>query len=398
MQATWGEGEVHFREEVRAFCDTELPAETREIVVSGRPLEKRHYVDWQKRLHGRGWIAGHWPREFGGQDWTPAQSFIFQEETSRAGAPWLLPFGVNYVGPVIYTYGSPEQRERHLPGILTSDVFWCQGYSEPGAGSDLARLSTRAVRDGDSYVVNGSKIWTTMAHWADWIFCLVRTDAEARPQGGISFLLIDMTTPGITVRPIRSIDGQHHLNQVFFEDVRVPAGNLVGEENRGWTYAKFLLGHERVLAAEVGKAGRYLDRARRIATQRPAPNGSLADDPRWRDRYARLKLRATTLEWTTLRLLDRVMSGEADGVGASTLNIRGSELIQDISEFTVDTLGAEALGAHPASPRPNGGDANAERFDASGLTGEFLYNRATTIFGGSNEIQRGIIARHGLGL
>jgi alkylation response protein AidB-like acyl-CoA dehydrogenase len=220
MDAGWSQDDIAFRREVRDFTAQSLPADIRDKVMAGRPLQRDDHMRWQDILANKGWIAGFWPSEHGGRDWTPAQSYIFQEETTFAGAPWLLPFGVNYVGPVIYTYGSAAQKARHLPGILSNKVFWCQGYSEPNAGSDLARLSTRAVRDGDSYVVNGSKIWTSMAHWADWIFALVRTDPKAKPQRGISFLLIDLRTPGISIRPIRSIEGAHHLNQVFFDNVR----------------------------------------------------------------------------------------------------------------------------------------------------------------------------------
>ena len=393
MDAGWSQDDIAFRHEVRAFTARSLPADIRDKVVSGRPLQRDDHMRWQDILAQKGWIAGFWPAQFGGCDWTPAQSYIFQEETTYAGAPWLLPFGVNYVGPVIYTYGSEAQKAQHLPGILSNQVFWCQGYSEPNAGSDLARLSTRAVRDGDSYVVNGSKIWTSMAHWADWIFALVRTDPQAKPQRGISFLLIDLRTPGISIRPIRSIEGAHHLNQVFFDNVRVPAENLVGQENEGWTYAKFLLGHERVLSAEIGKAKRMLDRLRGIAAGR-----GLADDPAHRQRLATLETDLLALEWTTLRMLDAVMDGSAPGFEASVLKLRGSTIVQAIAEYTVDALGPEALAFDPARLEAETNDPAADALRHMGIVSEFLFQRAPTIWGGSNEIQRNIIAKHALGL
>lgn len=382
-----------FRQQVRAFTNERLPANIRDKVMSGRPLQRDDHMHWQDILAAKGWIAGFWPKQFGGCDWSPAQSYIFQEETTRAGAPWLLPFGVNYVGPVIYTYGSEEQKARHLPGIVSNEVFWCQGYSEPGAGSDLAKLSTRAERDGDSYVVNGSKIWTSMAHWADWIFALVRTDPKVKPQRGISFLLIDLKTPGISIRPIRSIEGAHHLNQVFFDNVRVPAENLVGEENAGWTYAKFLLGHERVLSAEIGKAKRMLDRLRAVMAER-----HLDEDPHFRTQLNKLETDLLALEWTTLRMLDAVMDGSAPGFEASILKLRGSTIVQSIAECTVDALGPQAIAYDMARLEAETNDPAAEALRNMGIVSEFLFQRAPTIWGGSNEIQRNIIAKHALGL
>lgn len=382
-----------FRQEVRAFTKENLPSDIRDKVMSGRHLQRDDHMRWQDILARKGWIAGFWPKHFGGCDWSPAQSYIFQEETTRAGAPWLLPFGVNYVGPVIYAYGSEEQKARHLPGIVSNEVFWCQGYSEPGAGSDLARLSTRAERDGDSYVVNGSKIWTSMAHWADWMFALVRTDPKVKPQRGISFLLIDLKSPGISIQPIRSIEGAHHLNQVFFDNVRVPAGNLVGEENEGWTYAKFLLGHERVLSAEIGKAKRMLDRLREILAAR-----NLGQDPHHRAQLNALETDLLALEWTTLRMLDAVMDGSAPGFEASILKLRGSTIVQAIAECTVDALGPEAIAYDPARLEAETNDPAAEALRNMGIVSEFLFQRAPTIWGGSNEIQRNIIAKHALGL
>ena len=314
MDGMWSPEHQAFADEVRAFAREHLPQDIRAKVLGGRPLTRDDHMRWQTILAEKNWLVGFWPKEYGGHGWSPTESYIFQEETTRYGSPWLLPMGINYVGPVIYTYGNEEQKRQHLPGIASNTVFWCQGYSEPNAGSDLAGLKTRAVRDGDDYIVNGSKIWTSYAHWADWIFALVRTDSEAKPQNGISFLLIDMRSKGVTVQPIKSIEGHHHLNQVFFEDVRVPVANRVGEENKGWTYAKFLLGHERVLSAEIGKAKRFLERVKRLASER-----SLLEDQRFLDRYARFEVDVMALEWTTLRLLDTVMSGGVSGAEASLL-------------------------------------------------------------------------------
>lgn len=393
MDAFWSPEQQAFAEEVRRFTVENLSPETRQRVLAGQPLSREDHMGWQDALARRGWIAGFWPGEYGGCDWTPAQSYIFQNETSALGAPWLLPFGANYVGPVIYSYGSQEQKDEHLPGIVSNEVFWCQGYSEPEAGSDLANLKTRAVRDGDDYIVNGSKIWTSYAHWADWIFALVRTDPDVRAQQGISFLLIDLRSPGISIRPIVSIEGAHHLNQVFFEDVRVPIRNLVGEENKGWTYAKYLLGHERVLSAEIGKARRLLDRAHTLAVE-----AGLDRNQRFLDRYNRHKIDVAALEWTTLRMLDQVMNGGAAGAEASLLKLRGSDIIQQIVEFTVDVLGPRALPFDPAWINHGTNTPQPEISEHMGVVSEFLFQRAPTIWGGSNEIQRNIIAKHALGL
>jgi alkylation response protein AidB-like acyl-CoA dehydrogenase len=393
MDATWTAEERAFRDEVRRFCGEKLPRDIRDRVMSGRPLRREDHMRWQDILAEKGWLVGFWPKEQGGCGWTPAESYVFQEETTLYGSPWLLPMGINYVGPVIYTYGDEEQKREHLPGIISNKTFWCQGYSEPNAGSDLAGLRTRAVRDGDDYVVNGSKIWTSYAHWADWIFALVRTDSDAKPQNGISFLLIDMRSRGVKVSPIKSIEGHHHLNQVFFEDVRVPARNLIGEENKGWTYAKFLLGHERVLSAEVGKAKRFLERVRRLADER-----SLSSDKRFLDRYARLEIDVMALEWTTLRLLDAVMAGGAPGVEASVLKLRGSTIVQTIAEFAVDVLGVDAV-PYDHDWLLVGASVPALGLEENmGVVAEFLFQRAPTIWGGSNEIQRNIISKHALGL
>jgi alkylation response protein AidB-like acyl-CoA dehydrogenase len=389
----WTQEQRTFRDEVRRFTAEKLPADVRDKVMAGHPLRREDHMRWQDILAEKGWLVGFWPKEYGGCGWTAAQSYIFQEETTYAGAPWLLPFGVNYVGPVIYTFGSKEQKNRHLPDIVSNKVFWCQGYSEPEAGSDLANLKTRAVRDGDHYIVNGSKIWTSYAHWADWIFALVRTDRNVKPQQGISFLLIDLRSKGVSISPIKSIEGERHLNQVFFEDLKVPVHNLVGMENKGWTYAKFLLGHERVLSAEVGKSRRSLDRTKRIARE----NG-FAMTQWFQDRIHRFEVDLMALEWTAMRLLHAIEARPSSGYEASVLKTRGSMLMQQISEFSVEALGLDAV---PYEPSWIGEGANAPAADLNrymGMVSEFLLQRVTTIWGGSNEIQRNIIAKHALGL
>lgn len=382
-----------FREEVRAFMRTELPEDIRRKVLSGQEPAKDDYVRWQKILHAKGWIVGHWPRRFGGLAWSPVQRYLFEDESTRAGAPWLTPFGVNYVGPVIYTYGSAEQQARYLPAIRSTDTWWCQGYSEPGAGSDLVAMSTRAERVGDVYRVNGRKIWTTMAQWADMMFCLARTGREGRPQEGVSFLLVDMKSPGVTVRPIVTLEGAHHLNEVLLEDVEVPAENLVGEEGRGWTYAKFLLGNERVLVAEMGKARRMLMQARALAAGIREGGRPLLETPRFADALARCEIDARALDALCLAQLGAQQSGATPGAEASMLKIRGSELQQAISRLTIDalarrglpyTVGSALAGAPEGAPVPEG---------ASGMLREFLYLRAATIYGGSNEIQRNILTK-----
>ena len=386
-----------FRVQVRRFAQ-KLPSDLRHKVVNNLKLEKADYVEYLKLLHAQGWAVGHWPREFGGCDWTPLQRFIFEEETSEAGAPWLIPFGVNYVGPILYTFGSPAQKERFLPRIRSSDDWWAQGYSEPGAGSDLAGLRTRAVRDGDHYVVSGQKNWTTYVHWADWMFCLVRTSQEDRPQKGISFLLIDMKSPGITIRPIMTMDMCHDVNEVFFDEVRVPVENLVGEEGGGWTYAKVLLSNERVLVAEVGRSTRQLRRLEQFAQQARRAGQPLCNYAPFARRLAELKLRHFVLQSTCYQAVADAMSGSEPGAEASLMKIRGSELQQDIAEAMVDALGLAGI-VYDAHDLQGMGTAPAEGpFEAPGILKDHLHGRAATVYGGSNEIQRNIIAKMALGL
>ena len=401
MQLEFTAGERAFAEEVEAFFEANMePRISEQVRRNPSYVSKEDMRSWQKALYEQGWIAPNWPEEHGGTGWTPTQKFIFEEAYQRHYAPRLSPFGLMMVGPVIYTFGSEAQKAEHLPAILKSDAFWCQGYSEPGSGSDLASLRTRAVRDGDEYVVNGSKIWTSSAHHADWIFALVRTDPEAaKQQQGISFLLIDMTTPGIEVSPIVSMDGGHYLNQVFFTDVRVPASNRVGEENKGWTYAKFLLGNERSGIAGVSKSRMKVERLKDIAAvETGTEGGRLGEDAAFRARLGEIEARLGALEIVNLRTLAAEEKGKAAGPEASILKICGTEIEQALNEMLIESVGVDAI---PYSLEWTRLDTNedppiADR--AVGLMSEHLLKRAASIYGGSNEIQRNIVAKHVLGL
>ena len=374
--------EQTFRKQVRDFVDASLPAALRDKVMHGLPLERDDIVRWHKILHGRGWAGFSWPKEFGGTGWTAVEQLIFDQECHDAGAPQLLPFGINMVGPVIMAFGSPAQQAHFLPRILACEDWWCQGYSEPGSGSDLASLKTRAERHGDQYVVNGQKTWTTLAQFADWIFCLVRTAAEGRPQEGISFLLIDMKSPGITVRPIPMLDGEHEINEVWFEDVKVPVANRIGEENKGWTYAKYLLGHERVGIADIGRSKRELKRLKALARSQRSGGRALIEDSRFRDRIASAEIDLMALEITALRVLSAEARAKAPRPESSVLKIRGSEIRQEISELMMLAVGPDALPwEHDKRPAAH-----------------YLNDRKTSIYGGSNEIQKNIIAQMILGL
>jgi alkylation response protein AidB-like acyl-CoA dehydrogenase len=393
-QETQVQGELDiFRTEVRKFVEAELPSDIRRRVLNNGPIEKADYVRWLKILFGRGWVAGHWPISHGGCAWTPLQRIIFEEELYRAGSPWLVPFGITYVGPVIYTFGSAEQQRRHLPGILRSDVWWCQGYSEPDAGSDLTSLRSTALRQGDHYLVNGSKIWTTMAQWADMMFALVRTSRELRPQQGISFLLLDMKSPGITVRPIESLSPGIHLNEVVLENVEVPLENLVGREGEGWTYAKFLLTNERLVVADTGKATRLLTRLWSVLNSRNERGVRLLDNDLWRKRVAELEMKLKALESLVREVVARSEQNIGDGAEASMLKILGSELSQGLSGALLDSVAQGGL------PSPHSSDiADSSASCAIGSVREYLHGRAESIYGGSNEIQRNIIAKSMLGL
>ncbi len=398
MDLAFSPAEQAFREEVRAFLDAELPDDLRDKVRHRRELQREDYLRWQRILHARGWIAGSWPKEHGGCEWTPAQRHIFDEESHAADAPPLLPFGLQMVGPVIYTFGRPDQKEYFLPRLLSGEHWWCQGYSEPGSGSDLASLQTAAVRDGDDYVINGQKIWTSLAHHADWIFCLVRTRKEGKHQEGISFLLIDMKTPGITVRPLVLMDQGHHVNEVFFENVRVPVANRIGEENKGWTYAKFLLGNERAGIAEVAWNKKLLQRLKEMAADTPASGDRLLDDALFSRKVAETEVKLTALEYCNLRILAAMQEGSPPGGEASMLKLLGSEVTQAITELTVEALGYYAAPYEMADHAPGSNWSPVGPEAAEGVMGQHLFMRAITIAGGSSEVQKNIIAKMVLGL
>jgi alkylation response protein AidB-like acyl-CoA dehydrogenase len=388
--------DLAFRDQVRAFLEAELPADLQRKVLNHLRLSKDDYVRWHRILARQGWVAPGWPREHGGPGWTPAQRHIFEEECARAGTPPIMPFGVNMVAPVIMAFGSQAQKDHYLPRILSCEDWWCQGYSEPGAGSDLASLKTTAVKDGDHYIVNGQKTWTTLAQHADMIFCLVRTDASVRKQEGISFLLIDMKSPGITVRPIVMLDEDHEVNEVFFDNVRVPAANLVGQENRGWTYAKYLLGHERTGIAAVGRSKRELARLKRMAGREQKNGRPLIEDPLFGAKVAELEIELMALEVTVLRVL--AQADKAPGPEASVLKVRGTEIQQRLTELIVEAAGPLAL---PFDVAYLEGGTEHSSFDddfAAPLLPHYFNYRKTSIYGGSNEIQRNIISQMILGL
>jgi alkylation response protein AidB-like acyl-CoA dehydrogenase len=380
MDLNYSAEELAFRDEVRSGLRANLPQDLREKVENYAHLTKDDLMRWHRILAKKGWVAPAWPKEWGGTGWNVVQRYIFDEELGFAGAPPIIPFGITMCAAILLRFGSDAQKQRFLPRIYNGDDFWCQGYSEPGSGSDLASLKTKAQRvkggQGDHYVVNGQKIWTTLAHYADWIFCLVRTDPVAeKRQEGISFLLMDMKTPGITARPLMLMDGAHEVNEVFFDDVKVPVENLVHEEGKGWTVAKYLLGHERMNTGRVGESRRQLARLKEYA----AP---MMRDQRWRDRLSRVEVELTALEITNLRFLDRMRrTGQPPGADVSMLKIKGTEIQQGLTELMMDAT-------DPAASDPL----------SEAIRKRYLSMRKTTIYAGSNEIQRNIIAKMTLGL
>jgi alkylation response protein AidB-like acyl-CoA dehydrogenase len=395
MRLEFTEEEQGFREEVRTFLQQKLPESIREKVFNGLELSREDHVLWQRRLHERGWGGLSWPKEFGGPGWNSVQQYIFEEETALAGAPRLIPFGTKMVAPVIMAFGNAAQQQRFLPPIMSGAEWWCQGYSEPGAGSDLASLKTRATLDGDYYLVNGQKTWNTLGQFADWIFCLVRTDTSAKQQSGISFLLIDMKSPGITVRPIPLLDGGHEVNEIWFEDVRVPIQNRVGDENKGWTYAKFLLGHERTNIAGIGGSKRELARLKRIAVSEQKNGRPLLDDPLFAASIAQVEIDLWALEITNLRVLSGERGSKAPGPEASILKIRGTEIAQRISELLMRAVGPYALPFRREAMATQ--EAPGPRY-ASTLAAGYMNQRKLSIFGGTNEIQKNIISKMIVGL
>jgi hypothetical protein len=401
MDLDFSEEDNAFREEVRAFIAENYPSSLRDKQAAREALTKEDHLSWHRILAARGWSVPSWPKEWGGTGWTPTQKYIWSEEQAKADTTPIIPFGVAMLAPVIYTFGTEAQKARFLPGIRDGLVWWCQGYSEPGAGSDLASLTTRAERiSGDDgkeyYLVNGQKTWTTLAQFADWGFFLVRTDPTVKPQAGISFLLIDMTSPGVTVRPIITLEGGHEVNDVFLDNVKVPVENRIFHENQGWTCAKALLQHERSGIAGVARSKRGLERLREMArTERADDGGPLIGDPFFRRKVADLEIDLTALEFTELRTLAGESSGQGPGPESSILKIKGTEIQQRLTELALEAAGH--YGAPDLRDLPHNAGAIGPDY-AHGLAGDYFNTRKTSIFGGSNEIQRNIIAKLVLGL
>jgi len=390
--------EQAFRLEVRHFVAERLPADIRAKVLGFLRVEREDYVRWQRILAERGWGAPGWPVEFGGCGWNAVQRNIFDEECFVGGAPRQMPFGLSMIAPVLMKFGTPQQQAQFLPRIVSMDDWWCQGYSEPGAGSDLASLKTRAERAGDHYVVTGQKIWTSFAQWANWLFALVRTSTEGKPQQGISLLLMPMDSPGITVRPIKTLDGGYDVNEVFLDQVKVPVANLVGEENGGWTIAKYLLGHERTNIAGLGMCKRLLRRLNELARTQHKHGRPLIEDPRFRDRLVKIEMDVMAHEWALARLISLERAGQGLGAEPSMLKIRGSEIQGELGELLMDCAGPyavpylhDALALDFAGATPGGAELNP-------LAGQYLDLRKVAIYGGTNEIQRGLIGKTLVGL
>ncbi len=391
MDINFSDADNQFRQEVKDYLENKYPKHVKEKQNNGEQLTKQDMIDYHKSLYEQGWAGYNWPVEYGGTGWSPTQIYIFQEELGYANTPTILPFGLNMVGPVIYTFGNEEQKKKFLPDILEFNTWWCQGYSEPGSGSDLASLKTKAVRDGDHYVVNGSKTWTTLAQNADWIFCLVRTETTQKKQEGISFLLIDMKSEGIEVKPIITIDGDHEVNSVFFTDVKVPAENLIGEEGKGWTYAKFLLAHERFGIAGVPNQKYSL----KLLKERTK---DFADDD-LKKKIADYEIELSALEFTELRTLAALANGGHPGAESSIIKIKGTELQQRLTEMYVEAAGQYILPYEgPEGFNSNNTPASNVSDFSSQAVSRYLNFRKTSIYGGSNEIQKNIIAKAILGV
>jgi alkylation response protein AidB-like acyl-CoA dehydrogenase len=390
--------ELAFRDEVRTWVREHLPQDIAHKVHNDLRLTKDDLQRWARILGKKGWHGYGWPKEFGGPGWNAIQKHLFEEECALAGAPRIVPFGPVMVAPVIMAFGTPEQHQRFLPGIMSGEVWWSQGYSEPGSGSDLASLKTRAERKGDKYIVNGQKTWTTLGQYGDWIFCLVRTDTSGKPQTGISFLLIDMKSPGITVRPIITLDGEHEVNEVFFDNVEVPAENLVGEENKGWTYAKYLLAHERTNIADVNRAKRELERLKRIAKAERTGGHPLIDDLRFRDQIAQLEVDIVALEMMVLRVLSAERGGKKALDVAALLKIRGSEIQQRYTELMMLAAGSYALPFIFEAMEAGWQGDYVGAMHCAPLASTYFNVRKTTIYGGSNEVQRNIVSQMTLGV
>ena len=396
MDLTFSKEDLDFQKEVQIFLKTKYPIEIKEKQEKGLLLDREDVIKWQKLLAKKGWFAVNWPKEYGGTDWSPTKKYILQNELAASNTPVLIPFGVNMCGPVVYTFGTALQKEKHLPGILNSDVWWCQGYSEPGSGSDLASLQTKAELKGNYYIVNGAKTWTTLAQHADWIFCLVRTETTQIKQEGISFLLINMETPGIDLKPIITMDGSHEVNMVYFDNVEVPKENLIGEEGQGWDIAKFLLMHERIGITGISALKRELKRLKEISSKIPLAEGTLLDDLSYRAKLEKAEIELKATEFTELRTLSAISSGQSLGPESSILKIKGTELQQTISELFVEML---AYYAHPFFLESELGSNESIGPEYAGpVMSQYLNLRKVSIYGGSNEIQRNVISKAILGL
>ena len=396
MDLTFSKEDLDFQKEVQIFLKTKYPIEIKEKQEKGLLLDREDVIKWQKLLAKKGWFAVNWPKEYGGTDWSPTKKYILQNELAASNTPVLIPFGVNMCGPVVYTFGTTLQKEKHLPGILNSDVWWCQGYSEPGSGSDLASLQTKAELKGNYYIVNGAKTWTTLAQHADWIFCLVRTETTQIKQEGISFLLINMETSGIELKPIITMDGSHEVNMVYFDNVEVPKENLIGEEGQGWDIAKFLLMHERIGITGISALKRELKRLKEISSKIPLAEGTLLDDLSYRAKLEKAEIELKATEFTELRTLSAISSGQSLGPESSILKIKGTELQQTISELFVEML---AYYAHPFFLESELGSNESIGPEYAGpVMSQYLNLRKVSIYGGSNEIQRNVISKAILGL
>ena len=397
MNIDFNKEDTAFKKQVEDFINQNLDKELQNKIYNGEKPSKNEVIDWQIKLNEKGWLAPDWPLEYGGCDWTPTKKYIFEQEMANANTPQIVPFGVTMIGPVLIKYGTPEQKSYFLPKILNSDHWWCQGYSEPGSGSDLASLKCKAENKGDNYIINGTKTWTTLAQYADWMFCLVRTSNQGKPQEGISFIMIDMNTVGIKVDPIITLDGSHEINTVYLEDVVVPKKNLIFEENKGWTVAKYLLGHERTSIAAVGRSKSALKKLKNIAIEELSNDMPLIEDTRFRDKLTNLEMDLAALEYTELRILSEMSKGASPGAEASLLKIRGSEMQQKISELTLDAVAYYGLSNLENSKKGSNNMPIGPSY-SHGVGNNYLNLRKTTIYGGSNEIQKNILTKMVLGL
>ena len=393
MNLEFSEEDLKFKAEVKSFISKNLDKNTQNKMDNGHHLSKEELVAWQKQLNNKGWMAPNWPKEHGGTGWSVTQRYIFDEECGAASAPAALPFGVTMVAPVIIKFGTQEQKEVYLPKILSSEHWWCQGYSEPGSGSDLASLSTKAEKTEDGYIINGTKTWTTFAQYADMMFLLVRTNTDCKPQEGISFMLLNMKSPGVSVKPIITLDGGHEVNMVYLENVKVPRENLIFEENKGWTVAKYLLGHERTSIAAVSRSKKALAKVKKIANLNINGDKSLRDDNRFMDKVTKCDVRLQALEYAELKGISDDVKGIAPGPEASMLKIRGSEIQQEITELVLEASGYYAYAYQPNAMDMGNNEALIGPDWSSAAAPKYFNTRKTTIYGGSNEIQKNILAK-----